>query len=187
MSDSKQLAEFPQIETERLILRKLSLADVNDIFEYASNPEVSEFLPWETHKTIEDTHFFLELVEAQFNESNIIVLGIELKAEKKLIGTIALRNWDKADRCIDLGYVISNNYWNKGFTTEAVKVVIKYGFEELNANRVEAHCDENNIASYRVMEKAGMKYEGTLRQKVLMKNKFVNMRFYSVLKEEYNK
>ena len=96
-----------------------------------------------------------------------------------------MRNWDKPDRCIDVGYAISNKYWNKGLTTEAVKAIIKFGFKKLDANRIETHCDENNAASYRVMEKAGMKYEGTLRQKVLIKNKFANMKFYSILREEY--
>ncbi len=187
MNGTKQLAEFPKIETERLILRKLTLDDVNDIFEYASNHEVPEFLPWETHKTIEDTLAFIKLVEEEFKKFYFIVLGIEIKEKKKLIGTIALRNWDKADRCIDIGYVLSKNYWNKGFTTEAVKAVIHFGFEQLNANRIEAHCDEDNTASYRVMEKAGMKYEGTLRKKILIKNKFTSIRFYSIIKEEYNK
>ncbi len=187
MIGTKQLAEFPKIETGRLILRKLTLDDVSDIFEYASNHEVPEFLPWEPHKTTEDTLAFINLVEEEFKKFNSIVLGIEIKENKKLIGTIAIRNWDKADRCIDIGYVISKNYWNKGLTAEALKAVIEFGFEQLNANRIEAHCDEDNIASYRVMEKAGMKYEGTLRQKILIKNKFTSMRFYSIIREEYNK
>jgi [ribosomal protein S5]-alanine N-acetyltransferase len=55
----------------------------------------------------------------------------------------------------------------------------------LYLNRIEAHCDENNIASYKVMEKAGMKYEGTLRKKAFVKNRFVDMEFYSILKDEY--
>ena len=185
MGNTIQLLEIPTLNTERLILRRLSLSDQNDIFEYASIPEVSNYLPWEPHKSIADTLEFLKLVEQEFNDLKFIVFGIELKTEKKLIGTIALRNWDKPDRCIDVGYAISKKYWNKGLTTEAVKAVIKFGFEKLNANRIEAHCDENNTASYRVMEKAGMKYEGTLRQKVLIKNKFMNMKFYSILREEY--
>ena len=185
MSNTVNLSEIPILSTKRLILRKLSHEDQNDIFEYASIPEVSNYLPWEPHKSIADTLEFLKLVEQEFNDLKFIVFGIELKTEKKLIGTIALRNWDKPDRCIDVGYAISKKYWNKGLTTEAVKAVIKFGFEKLNANRIEAHCDENNTASYRVMEKAGMKYEGTLRQKVLIKNKFMNMKFYSILREEY--
>ncbi|MBM4171514.1 MAG: GNAT family N-acetyltransferase [Ignavibacteria bacterium] len=68
--------------------------------------------------------------------------------------------------------------------TEAIKRIIKFGFEELNVVRVEAHCDENNIGSYKAMEIAGMIYEGLLRNKVFMKNKFLNVKFYSILKEE---
>jgi ribosomal-protein-alanine N-acetyltransferase len=187
MSTTERLTKLPVLETERLILRKLSLEDVKDIFEYASIPEVSEFLPWDRHKTIDDTIAFLKIVEEQFAELKFIVLGIELKTENKLIGTIALRNWDKSDRCIDIGYVISNKYWNRGLATEAVKEIIKFGFEELSGNRIEAHCDEDNKASYRVMEKSGMKFEGTLRQKVLLKNKFTSMKFYSILREEFYK
>ena len=185
MSNTVNLSEIPILGTERLILRRLSHEDQNDIFEYASIPEVSNYLPWEPHKTIEDTLEFLKLVDQEFKDLKFIVFGIELKTEKKLIGTIALRNWDKPGRCIDIGYAISKKCWNKGLTTEAVNAVIKFGFEELNANRIEAHCDEENVASYRVMEKTGMKYEGTLRQKILIKNKFTSMKFYSILREEF--
>lgn len=185
MSSGNQFSEIPTIQTDRLILRKLTQQDQNNIFEYASVPEVSKFLPWEAHKTIDDTAAFLKLVEEEFEKFKYIVFGIELKAEKKIIGTIVLRNWNQTNRCIDIGYAISNKYWNKGLTTEAVKAVIKFGFEELNANRIEAHCDKDNIASYRVMEKAGMKHEGTLRQKVMMKNKFIDVKFNSILREEY--
>ena len=187
MGNTIQLLEIPTLNTERLILRRLSLSDQNDIFEYASIPEVSTYLPWKPHTKIENTFDFLKLVEQEFEDLKFIVFGIELKKEKKLIGTIALRNWDKPDHCIDIGYAISKKYWNKGLTTEAVKAIIKFGFEKLNANRIEAHCDKDNVASYCVMEKAGMKYEGTLRQKVLIKNKFTSMKFYSVLKEEFYK
>lgn len=175
------------METGRLILRAFTENDVEDIYEYASDEEVAAFLVWDPHKTRDDTYDFLNMSKEIFHNSDNIDWGIELKEEGKLIGAISIRKWNDANRCGDIGYVLSKKYWNKGFATEALRAVIRYGFEKLNVNRLEAHCDEINSASYRVMEKAGMKYEGTLRQKVFIKGKFLNIRFYSILKEEFYK
>lgn len=183
--NSNIFKEVPVLETERLVLRGFIDNDIDDIFEYASIPEVTEFLPWETHKSIDDTKDFLKVSKEMFEKKDNIDFAIHLKSDNKVIGGISIRKWNNKNRCADIGYVLSPKYWNKGIITEAIKRIIKFGFDQLNANRIEAHCDENNIGSYRAMEKAGMKYEGTHRQKVLMKGKFVNMRFYSILLEEY--
>jgi ribosomal-protein-alanine N-acetyltransferase len=185
MGNPNSLQEVPELKTERLILRKFSFEDADDVFEYSSDPKVNSFMPWEVHKSIDETIEFFNKSEQLFKTSDCIDWGIELKNERKIIGGISIREWNDQNMCADVGYVLSKKYWGKGYTTEALKEVIKFGFENLNANRIEAHCDEDNIASYKVMEKAGMKYEGTLRRKVLVKNKFVNMKFYSILRTEY--
>ena len=179
--------KVPVIQTDRLLIREFTQNDIDDIFEYASIPEVTKFLPWETHKSIVDTNDFLEMSKNMFMISDNIDWAIELKSEKKVVGGIAIRKWNDENHCADIGYVLSKKYWNQGIITEALKAVIKFGFEELKANRVEAHCDENNIGSYKVMEKTGMKYEGTLREKINFKGKYVNMKFYSILKSEFEK
>ncbi len=185
MSNKNSINEVPALETERLLLRALTDADVNDIFEYASDPEVSKYLPWNTHESIEESIAFLKMSKKAFQISDNIDWGIELKEEKKIIGAISMRKWNDRNKCGDVGYVLSRRYWGKGITTEALRSVIRFGFEKLKINRIEAHCDEANPGSYKVMEKAGMKYEGTLRDKVFIKNKFVTIRFYSILKKEF--
>lgn len=179
--------EIPKMEMERLILRKITIDDVNDIFEYASIPDVTTFVLWDTHKTKEDSIDFVKFSDEQFNSNTSIIWGIVIKSEKKLIGTIDLRNWNTIHNCGEIGYVISKKYWNKGYVSEAMKAVIKFGFEELHLNRIEAHCEEENIGSWRVMEKCGMKYEGTLREKVFIKERFRSMKMYSILKREWKK
>jgi len=179
------LIEVPAINTERLQLRKITIEDAENIFEYASDPVVNTFMPWETHKSINDTYDFIKMSDELFITSDIIDWAIEYKENKKMIGGISIRRWNDQNKCADVGYVLSRRYWNKGIITEALKSVIEFCFVQLKLNRVEAHCDENNYASQKVMEKAGMIYEGTLREKVLIKDKFVNMRFYSILKSEY--
>jgi len=185
MNIPNRFPEFPVIETERLILRKIGVEDAEDIFEYAKVPEVSEFLPWYPHKAIEDSKNFIIYAEEKFKTDDSLIFGIEIREEKKIIGCIEVRGWRSENNCADVGYVLSKDYWNKGILTEVLKSLIKFCFEELNLNRVEAHCEEENIGSWRVMEKCGMKQEGTLREKVYMKERYRSMKMYSILKSEY--
>ncbi|MBA4407051.1 GNAT family N-acetyltransferase [bacterium] len=178
---------MPTLEGERLILRKIILDDAPDIFEYAHMPEVAEFLPWFPHQTIQDSIDFIKFAEEKFASDEWIILGIELKENRKLIGSIDIRGWNSVNNYADIGYVISKNFWGKGIMTEALKAVIKYCFDELRLNRIEAHCEEANIGSWKVMEKCGMKNEGTLREKIFVKNRYRSMKMYSILRSEYIK
>ncbi|MFA5805745.1 MAG: GNAT family protein [Melioribacteraceae bacterium] len=187
MLQNKGLTEIPIIETERLILRKITVDDVNDIFEYASIPDVTIFVLWATHKTKLDSINFVKFADEQFNNNISLIWGIVIKSEKKLIGSIELRGWNTIHKCGDVGYTISKKYWNKGYVSEAMKAVIKFGFEILHLNRIEAHCEEENIGSWKVIVKCGMKYEGTLREKVFIKERFRSMKMYSILKKEWKK
>ncbi|PKL83630.1 MAG: GNAT family N-acetyltransferase [Ignavibacteriae bacterium HGW-Ignavibacteriae-3] len=185
MNNPIGLLEIPKLETERLILRKITSDDAADIFEYAHLPEVSEFLPWYSHQTIQDSLSFIKFAKEKFEKDSWIIFGIEIKNEKKLIGSIDVRDWKGENNCADIGYVLSKKYWNKGILTEVLRSVIRFCFEELQLNRVEAHCEEENIGSWRVMEKCGMKFEGLLRQKVFVKERYRSMKMYSILKSEY--
>lgn len=187
MNDEKHLDNFPVLLTKRLRLRELTTEDAEDIYEYASIAEVARFLIWEPHKSINDSLWFINFAEQQYNDRSSIIWGIELREQKKLIGTIDLRGFASQHRCGDVGYVISQKYWGKGIVSEAFIALINYGFGELNLNRIEAHCEEENIGSWRVMEKTGLKFEGVLREKVFIKNKFRTMKMYSVLRRDWVK
>lgn len=187
MSDEKYPSSFPIIKTKRLILRQLTLNDAKDVFEYASVPEMSRFLVWEYHKSIQDSIDFINFSANEFNSLSSIIWGIELAESKKIIGTIDLRNFYNKNKCAETGYGINIEYWNKGIVTESLSAILDYAFSELQLNRVESHCEPENTGSWRVMEKSGMKHEGTLREKIFMKNKFRTMKFYSILKSEWSK
>ncbi len=182
-----ELADVPVLETDRLLLKKLSLNDAEDIYEYAHEDEVTKYVIWNRHKSVGDSVEFINYAAEEFRNGTSIVWGLEVKNERKVIGTIDLRNFNNEHKCGEIGYCISKKYWNQGFTTEALKAVINFGFERLYLNRLEAHCELENIASWRVMEKAGMIYEGILREKVLIKSKFRSMKMYSILKSDYYK
>ena len=153
------------IETKRLILRKLTLSDAEDIFSnYASHDKVSEFLSWQTHKSIEDTKLYLlNSVLPDYEKENTYRWAIVLKDTNNVIGCIDVVRKDLERKRAEIGYVLSDYYWGNGIMSEAGKEVIKYLFEE-GFVRVQAIHDVNNPKSGRVMQKIGMEYEGTLKK-----------------------
>jgi ribosomal-protein-alanine N-acetyltransferase len=166
MKAEKIFRDLPRIATKDLILRKLKLSDTLDIFEYASRPEVSHYTIWDRHKTKNDTKVFLKYALRCSGKGLPVSWAIVHKKDKKVIGTAGVETYDEKHKCAGLGYVLSPEYWNRGYVTEAVTGIIDFIFKKLEPNRVEAVCDINNTASARVMEKSGMKYEGVLRQRI---------------------
>ncbi|TAG06519.1 MAG: N-acetyltransferase [Oscillatoriales cyanobacterium] len=179
------LANIPTIETERLLLRKITLNDASDMFEYASNPEVSEYTMWSTHTSIEDTKYFLKSLTKMYKRKELVDWGIVHKAEKKFIGTCGYVEWSMTHSRAEIGYALSARYWREGYMSEAVNAIIEFGFREMLLNRIVGRCEVNNIASARVMEKVGMQLEGILRQQLFVKGRYWDLKIYSLLREEF--
>jgi [ribosomal protein S5]-alanine N-acetyltransferase len=175
----------PTLETERVILRKITLSDVDDVFEYASDNNVSRYTTWESHKTIEDTLAFLNVVINKYENMQPSDWGIVDKETNKFIGTCGWVYWNVVHNRAEIGYALSRSFWNKGLMTEAVEKVIDFGFNHMNLNRVEARCNVVNGGSERVMQKVGMKYEGLVREQMLIKGSYVNIKMYSILNQEW--
>jgi ribosomal-protein-alanine N-acetyltransferase len=176
---------LPYLETERLKFRKLTMRDAGDIFEYASVPEVTLYVSWTPHRTLADTKSFLKHVLFQYEKGIPASWGIVLKENDKLIGTGGYLWWSTEHSKAEVGYVISDKYWNKGYMTEALKKILQFGFETMNLERIEARCFIKNTASERVMQKCGMKLEGILRSSLYIKGEFTDFKLYSILKSEF--
>lgn len=183
----KVFNNFPILETPRLILRKLSLEDAEDIFEYAQDPEVTRYLSWDPHKSIEDSIRFIEFMLEKYKIEGYGDWGIEYKEKGKLIGTCGYTWWDRKNSKAEIGYVLSRKYWNMGLMTEAVKEIIKFGFEKMFLNRIQARCIVENFASERVMQKVGMKFEGILREDIFLRGKYWDTKLYSILRKDFFK
>lgn len=170
-----------QLETERLRLRPVTLADAADMFEYASN-EDNTYYVFNTHRTIADTQFS---IANYFMANPLGKFGIELKDERKLIGTIDLRVDMKKGKG-EIGYVLNKAYFKQGYATEAAAKILELAFETLELEKVVSSCDARNIASEAVMERLGMQKEGLFRHHEIWKNgEWIDMLFYSILKDEY--
>lgn len=179
------LKDLPTLETERLILRKMVLNDAEAVFAYASNSEVSRYTLWETHRSIEDSRAFLEFATQKYENGGEPDWGIVYRGNGCLVGACGLVNWEAEHARAEVGFVLSREYWGRGLMSEAVRAILRFGFERMNLNRIEARCIAENAASARVMEKAGMFYEGTLRQREYIKGTYRDIKLYAILKKGF--
>lgn len=147
--------------TERLILRPIIESDAEAIFEYSQGENVGINAGWKPHESIEETR---EIMKQVFLNQEF-VFGIELKATGKLIGSIGLVPDPKRqnDGTRMIGYAIGENYWGNGYTTEATRALLRFGFDELNLDLISATCYPYNERSKNVLKKCGFHYEGRLR------------------------
>ena len=183
---SKYFSPVPTLETERLIFRAVKRSDLNDIYEYSSNPKTSEFLLWEPHKTVEYTREFIELVISRYKSGEYNDWALVHKETDKMIGTCGFTRIDQQNSIVEIGYVISPKYWGQGLATEAATKIIEFAFEELQVNRIEAKFMFGNEASLAVMRNVGMKFEGYQRDAMFVKGKFRTIGVSSILKREYS-
>ena len=158
-----------RLETDRVILRALTWDDLDDIYAYASDPEVAASTTWEAHKTRDDSREFLGRVMSWYDDGFGGPWGLQLRATGRVIGTCGLAITPQHGRA-ELGYALGRAHWGQGLMTEVVREVIRYGFEELGLNRIEARCIPTNIGSARGMQKARMTNDGTIRGQVTVEN-----------------
>jgi ribosomal-protein-alanine N-acetyltransferase len=177
--------DLPTLESDRLMLRKMSLEDAPDLFEYASDSQVAQYTTWTPHKSLEDSQIFLNSILAKYQNHESYDWGIIHKGDGKLIGTCGFVNWVSPHHHAEIGYALSRPYWGKGYMPEAVKAVLAFGFQKTNLNRIEGRCKLPNHSSARVLEKVGMKYEGILRQQMFSKGSFHDMKLYAILREDW--
>lgn len=175
------------IETERLILRPFRTEDAPAMFRnWASDPAVTEYVTWPTHKTVEETAAVTAAWEKQTAEDPAFYQwAIELKSLGEPIGSIAVAHLDEKTDSAELGWCIGRTWWGQGVMPEAGAAVIAFLFERAGFLRVAARYDTRNEKSGRVMRKLGMRFEGVLRQAGRCNAGICDEAVYSVLRSEY--
>ena len=174
----------PVLYTDRLTLRRMLKNDYEDMFDYCKSKELTRYLTWSPHPDKGYTHKYLSYVQSKYRAGEFFDWAIVY--EGKMIGTCGFTALSEEHLKGEIGYVISEKYHNMGIATEAVKRVIEFGFETLGLRRIEAHYMVGNDASRRVMEKAGMTFEGILRDSMYVKGRYVSVGICSILIKEYN-
>jgi ribosomal-protein-alanine N-acetyltransferase len=175
---------FPVLTTPRLLLRALRPDDLNDLFIYASDPEIDRYTPWNHYTSMDDAIADLDdFLKEYEQEGRGLSFGIEHRADKRLIGIATFSPPHRHHRRAELGYTISRLYWGHGYTSEAAAELVRFAFEQMGLVRLEAVCLPDHAASVRVLEKIGMQFEGLLHSYQTWKGVPSDLKMYAIVRE----
>ncbi|HSN49360.1 MAG TPA: GNAT family N-acetyltransferase, partial [Flavobacterium sp.] len=172
---------FPNLETERMNLRRVAKEDVNEIFALRSNKETMKYIPRPLVKTDEEAMAHFTMIDEKIENNEGINWAITLKNDLKLIGIIGLYRIIPEHFRAEIGYMLLPKYQGKGLITEAIKETVKYGFEIMKLHSIEAVIDPENIASEKVLQKSGFIKEAHLKEDEYFEGRFWDSVIYSIL------
>jgi len=178
---------FQNVETERLLLRRLNPNDVEEVFALRSNPEIMKYIPRPLLKTKEEALEHIAMMEDKIVNNIGINWGITVKGSDKIIGIIGHYRIQPENHRAEIGYMSLPEYNGKGYITEAIKAVVEYGFEQMNLHSIEAVIDPGNTASEKVLQKNGFVKEAHILENELWDGKFWDTVIYSLLRRNFKK
>ena len=179
-----EVDEFPVLETDRLILRQVTNDDAKSLLTYFSDTDVMRYYGLEPFKSIDDALDEISWYKSIFEKGTGIRWGISLKGSDKIIGSCGFFNRAVEHSRTEIGYELSKEYWGKGIAGEALESVVKYGFQNLQLERIEALVEPANVASLKLLDKMGFEKEGLLRHYEFTCGKFDDLYIYSILKSD---
>ena len=175
------------LETKRLILRRFAREDAEAMYRnWASDPEVTKYLMWPTHSSMEVSQTEVESWVKSYEDNAYYQWAIVLKETGEPVGSIAAVEVKESIDAVHIGYCVGRTWWHQGITSEALKAVIDFFFDQVEVGRVESRHDPRNPNSGKVMMKCGMKYEGTLRNSDRNNQGICDASYYGLLRPERN-
>ena len=176
---------FHNLETERLILRRVDNNDYKEVLSLRSNPETMKYIPRPLLKNDDDALAHILMIETKIQNNEGINWAITIKGDPKLIGVIGHYRIQLENYRAEIGYMILPEFNGQGIVTEAVKEVVKYGFEIMKLHSIEAVIDPDNVASANVLKKNGFVKEAHLKENEFHEGRFYDSVIYSILNKEY--
>jgi ribosomal-protein-alanine N-acetyltransferase len=177
---------FPALETERLTLRAIQQEDAPEIFAIFSDVEVMRYYDMAPFETPVEAQTLIAVFEGGFADRKYLRWGITLKeGGDTVIGTCGFNDFRPHNASAIIGYDLAQAVWGHGCATEAVSAMLKFGFEQVGLNRIEAMTMLWNVASMRLLDRLGFTEEGILRQYGHWRGDFHDLRMYALLKHEY--
>lgn len=176
-----------EIETERLILRKFTYNDADDMLKYwAGDPGVQLMYCEPVYSSKKEVKELLDKYISSYEKDDYYRWAVIVKDTNECIGQIAYFLVDNKNNFAEIEYCIGSNFQKKGFATEACKAVINYGFKNIHLHKVQICHNSINMPSKKVIEKCGFHYDGTLRDYFYINGQYVDRLYYSILENEFN-
>jgi RimJ/RimL family protein N-acetyltransferase len=177
---------FPVLETERLALRRITLDDMEAWQDVWSHPDVLRYLTdFETTPSKEEVIEVIDWADNIFKEKSGMRWAITLKPKSKLIGSCGFHLYEKENRCAEIGYELHHEFWRKGIMSEALREILRFGFEDMNLHRIQADVTVGNEASAGILRQFGFTLEGTWRERTYFKGQFHDLWQFGLLEDEY--
>jgi len=178
----------PTLKTKRLVLRPFKLADASELQRLANAPEIAATTLHIPHPYPDGmAEMWIKQHPEMFEAGDGAVFAIELRREATLIGCVGL-GCDPENQNAELGYWIGVPYWNRGYATEAARMVVAFGFAYFELHRIKSSCFGSNPASGRVMEKIGMRFEGRRRDQLFKEGRgFEDVLEYGILSRDFTR
>ena len=178
-------SHLPELETDRLLLRRMRVSDADDMYAYARRADVTKYLTWSPHPNHAYTVDYLQYLASRYRVGDFYDWGVTLRESGRMIGTCGFTSFDLPHNAAQVGYVLNPEFWGQGIAPEALRAVLCFGFRELGLNRIEACYIRENARSRRVMEKVGMSFEGVRRGAMYIKGRYCDVGVCSILRDEF--
>lgn len=176
---------MPTLTSQRLILRPFLLTDIKRIQQLANDSAVVDMtsnVPYPCHEKMVEN--WIKNHKKAFKSGSSLILAIVVAENNCLIGSISLLDISSFHQRAEIGYWLGNQFWQKGYATEATKKLLEYGFNQLKLNRIEGRCMARNQASAKVMLKAGLKFEGERKQQMNIHNRLEDIHYFGLVNED---
>lgn len=189
--ESRQVVNFPQIETRRLVLRQIISDDAEDLWKLRNNSQIMEFMDISPMQSVREAWEQINNLSRNFIEEQIPIWAITLKEDRhtdtknKMIGYVGYTRWYKKHFRAEIAYVLEPAFWRRGFMTEAIEEVLQVGFEQMELHSVEGNVNPTNIASIKILEKFNFRREAYYKENFYFDGKFVDTAIYSLLKQDF--
>ncbi|WP_143307133.1 GNAT family N-acetyltransferase [Chitinophaga vietnamensis] len=180
------MTSFPTLHTARLDLIELTHEHSAELFTLMTDPRVTEYYNVMPMTQKEDLITVIDWFSRRFKDRLGLRWGIRLKDTGAMIGTIGYNTFTNGHKGV-LVYALAYEHWNKGLMTEALQAAVRFGFDVLDLNRIEAEVMPGNTASERILAKSGFHHEGLLKQWMLWNGKFFDINMFALLREEYRR
>lgn len=175
---------FPQLESERLIFRQFTKKDAETLFKIRSNPEVMKYMDIIAMKSLPEAKTLIKSFLHDFRNKKGITWAIEVKDEKKMIGSFAFWRIIKNHCRAEFGYSLLPAHWGKGYMEETFRTLIGYAFKNMGIHSLEANVNPGNDRSIRLLERFGFRKEAYFRENFFNNNAFTDSVIYCLLETD---